>query len=58
MLEMMKVMSHILPNEMLLNLGERLLNGVPNCLYGDIPNEELKANLSTDNLLGAMKNRR
>jgi hypothetical protein len=54
-LEMMKVMSHILPDEMFLGLGAGLIDGVPNCLYGDVPNEELQVNLATENLPGAMK---
>jgi len=54
-LEMMKVMSHILPEDMFLGLGAGLIDGVPNCLYGDVPNEELQTNLATENLPGAMK---
>ena len=54
-LEMMKVMSHILPDEICLGLGAGLLDGVLNCLYGDVPNKELEPNISTDNLPGAMK---
>ena len=54
-LEMMKVISHILPDEMFLNLGAGLIDGVPNCLYSDVPNEELEANLAIYNLPGAMK---
>ena len=54
-LEMIKVMSHILPTEMFLGLRAGLLNGVPNCLYGSLPNEELEANLATENLPAAMK---
>ena len=54
-LEMLKVMTHILPDEMFLGLGAGLIDGVPNCMYGDVPNEELMANLATENLPGAMR---
>ena len=54
-LEMMKVMSHILPDDMSLGLGAGLLDRVPNCLYSYVPNEELKVNLLTENLPGVMK---
>lgn len=53
-LEMMKVMTHILPDDMFLVLGAGLIDGVPNCVYGNVPHEKLQANLDTDNLPAAV----
>ena len=50
-LENMKVMTHLLPDKMFLALGAGFIDGVPNWLYWDVPYKEIKANISTGNLL-------
>lgn len=43
-------MSHIVPDDIYLPFAATLIDGVPNCLYGEVENSELEANLSTNNL--------
>jgi len=49
-------MSHIVPDHLFLPFAATLIDGVPNCLYGDLQHEELEANLATANLPAANKN--
>ena len=42
-----------MPDNRYLALGNGLIDGVPNCLYGDVPASELEASLSTPNLVAA-----
>lgn len=55
-LQMLKVMSHIIPTDHFLTLGAGLVNGVPNFLYGNVPLSKLESNLLTPNLPTATKN--
>ena len=48
-------MTRILLDENFLALGVALIYGVPNCLYGDVPHEDIQANLDTDNLPAAVR---
>ena len=48
--EMLQVMSHILPNNLFLELATGLIDGVPNLLNTEIPSKEVASLLTTSNL--------
>ena len=54
--EMLQVMSHILPNQLFLELATGLIDGVPNLLNTEIPSEEVASLLTTNNLPTVAKN--
>ena len=54
--EMLQVMSHILPNNLFLELATGLIDGVPNLLNTEIPSKEVASLLSTSNLPTVAKN--
>ena len=49
-LQMLRTMSHIVPDDIYLPFAATFIDGVPNCFYGDVENSELEENLKTDNL--------
>ena len=48
--QMLRVMSHILPEELFLELGAAMIDGVPNLLNTELPSEEVASLLATPNL--------
>ena len=48
--EMLRVMSRILPNKLLLELGAGLIDGVPNFLNAEIENNELQETMECDKM--------
>ena len=46
----LRILSHILPDKLFLPYAATLIEGVPNCLHGHVPSDELYTNLATDNL--------
>ena len=48
--QMLRVMSHILPDDLFLELAAGLVDGVPNLLNTELPSEEVASLLTTDNL--------
>ena len=53
--EMLRIMSHILPDKLFLQLGAGLIDGVPNYLHGSIETEELDRYMAEDNLPSVQK---
>ena len=49
----LRVFSHFLPDELLLELSAALIDGVPNVLSAHIPNKELQTYLQAPNLKSA-----
>ena len=48
-------MTHILPDNVFLLFAAIMVNGIPNCFYGNVTAAELNANLSTPNLPSLQK---
>ena len=51
--EMLRVLSQFVPTELYIPFAQTMVDGVPNCLYGNVPKEELERNLSMPNLKSA-----
>ena len=54
--QMLQVMSHILSDELFLELAAAMVNGVPNLLNAELPSEEVATLLSTPKLPTVVKN--
>ena len=54
--QMLRVMSHILPDDLFQELAAGLVDGVPNLLNTTIPSEEVASLLTTNNLPTVAKN--
>ena len=48
--QMLQVMSHILPDDLFLELAAVMVDGIPNLLNAELPSEELASFLATLNL--------
>ena len=48
--KMLRLLSQFVPTDLYIPFAQTMVDGVPNCLYGDVPKEELEKNLSTPNL--------
>ena len=53
--QMLRTMTHVLPDDVFLPFAATMVDGIPNCLYGNLTAAELDANLSTPNLLSVWK---
>ena len=51
--KMLRVLSQFVPTDLYIPFAQTMVDGVLNCLYGDVPKEELEKNLSPLNLKSA-----
>ena len=47
---MLQVLSQFVSTELYIPFAQTMVDAIPNCLYGNVPKEELEKNLSTPNL--------